>query len=53
MYAAGTSSTSSGLREFRATQCNSTVNAIIAGKRLFIQSGTPSGVATGDVWIQA
>lgn len=53
LYAAGTSSTSSGLREFRATQCNSTVNAIIAGKRLFIQSGTPSGVATGDVWIQA
>ena len=32
--------------ELRATQCN------IAGKRLFIQSGTPSGVATGDVWIQ-
>ena len=53
LYAAGTNSTSSGLREFRATQCNSTVNAIIAGKRLFIQSGTPSGVATGDVWIQA
>ncbi len=53
LYAAGTSSTSSGLREFRATQCNSTVNAIIAGKRLFIQSGAPSGVATGDVWIQA
>ena len=52
LYAAGTKSTSSGLREFRATQCNSTVNAIIAGKRLFIQSGTPSGVATGDVWIQ-
>ena len=52
LYAAGTSSTSSGLREFRATQCNSTVNAIIAGKRLFIQSGAPSGVATGDVWIQ-
>lgn len=53
LYAAGTNSTSSGLREFRATQCNSTVNAIIAGKKLFIQSGTPSGVATGDVWIQA
>ena len=53
LYAAGTNSTSSGLREFRATHCNSTVNAIIAGKRLFIQSGTPSGVATGDVWIQA
>lgn len=52
LYAAGTKSTSSGLREFRATQCNSTVNAIIAGKRLFIQGGTPSGVATGDVWIQ-
>ena len=52
LYAAGTKSTSSGLREFRATQCNSTVNAIIAGKRLFIQSGAPSGVATGDVWIQ-
>jgi hypothetical protein len=52
LYAAGTNSTSSGLREFRATQCNSTVNAIIAGKRLFIQSGAPSGVATGDVWIQ-
>lgn len=52
LYAAGTKSTSGGLREFRATQCNSTVNAIIAGKRLFIQSGTPSGVATGDVWIQ-
>lgn len=32
--------------ELRATQCN------IAGKKLFIQSGTPSGVATGDVWIQ-
>ena len=43
LYAAGTKSTSSGLREFRATQCNSTANAIIAGKRLFIQSGTPSG----------
>ena len=52
LYAAGTKSTSSGLREFRATQCNSTTNAIIAGKRLFIQSGAPSGVATGDVWIQ-
>lgn len=52
LYAAGTKAQSGGLREFRATQCNSTVNAIIAGKRLFIQSGTPSGVATGDVWIQ-
>lgn len=52
LYAAGTKSSHSGFREFRATQCNSTVNAIIAGKRLFIQSGTPSGVATGDVWIQ-
>lgn len=52
LYAAGTKSTSSGLREFRATQCNSTVNAIIAGKKVFVQSGTPSGVATGDVWIQ-
>lgn len=52
LYAAGTKSTSSGLREFRATQCNSTVNAIVAGKKLFIQSGTPSGVSTGDVWIQ-
>lgn len=52
LYAAGTKSSSSGLREFRATQCNSTVNAIIAGKRVFVQSGTPSGVATGDVWIQ-
>ena len=52
LYATGTKSTSSGLREFRATQCNSTVNAIIAGKKVFVQSGTPSGVATGDVWIQ-
>lgn len=52
LYVAGTKSSSSGLREFRATQCNSTVNAIIAGKKVFVQSGTPSGVATGDVWIQ-
>lgn len=52
LYVAGNKSTSSGLREFRATQCNSTVNAIIAGKRVFVQSGTPSGVSTGDVWVQ-
>lgn len=52
LYAAGTKAGSSGFREFHATQCNSTVNAVIAGKKLFIQSGTPSGVATGDVWIQ-
>lgn len=52
LYAAGTKSSSSGFREFRATQCNSTVNAIIAGKKLFIQSGAPSGVSAGDVWIQ-
>ena len=52
LYAAGTKSSSSGFREFRATQCNSTNNAIIAGKKLFIQSGAPSGVSAGDVWIQ-
>ena len=52
LYAAGTKSSSSGFREFRATQCNSTENAIIAGKKLFIQSGAPSGVSAGDVWIQ-
>ena len=52
LYVAGTKAQSGGLRDFKATQCHSTVNAVIAGKKLFIQSGTPSGVATGDVWIQ-
>ena len=52
LYAAGTKSSSSGFREFRAAKCNSTENAIIAGKKLFIQSGAPSGVSAGDVWIQ-
>lgn len=52
LYAAGTKAQSGGLRPFQATICDSTVHARIAGKKVFVQSGTPSGVATGDVWIQ-
>lgn len=52
LYAAGTKSTSSGLREFKATTCASTQYATIAGKKVFVQSDTPSGISTGDVWVQ-
>lgn len=52
LYVAGTKSQSGGLRPFQATICDSTSHAKIAGKKVFVQSGTPSGVATGDVWIQ-
>lgn len=52
LYAAGTKLTSSGLRGFKATVCESTQYATIAGKKVFVQSETPSGISTGDVWVQ-
>ena len=52
LYAAGTKLTSSGLRGFKATVCESTQYATIAGKKVFVQSDTPSGISTGDVWVQ-
>lgn len=52
LYVAGTKAQSSGLREFKATTCTSTEYATIAGKKVFVQSSTPSGISTGDVWVQ-